>query len=29
VLMWRRAAGDDDEFYDLAAPVEVDTTANR
>ncbi len=25
VLMWRRAAGDDDEFHDLEAPIEVDT----
>lgn len=29
VLMWRRAAGDDDEFYDLAAPVEIDITGSK
>ena len=27
VLMWRRAAGDDDEFYDLAAPIEIGSFA--
>lgn len=26
VLMWRRAAGDDDELYDLAAPTEIAVT---
>ena len=25
VLMWRRTAGDDDEFYDLDTPIEVNT----
>lgn len=29
VLMWRRAAGDDDEFHDLAAPIELDTTGSK
>ena len=29
VLMWRRAAGDDDEFHDLAAPIEIDLTASQ
>lgn len=29
VLMWRRAARDDDEFYDLKEPIEIDIAGDQ
>ncbi len=29
VLMWRRAARDDDEFYDLEDPIEIDSAGDQ